>query len=124
MNPLRTPLHRQLFTQLQRREAALRAALEADDSRALQSATGDAEVTDFKEIAEREASSAIEDVQAGHAAAELSMVMAALQRLEDGTYGVCATCGEPIGEPRLLALPQALHCVACQSRLESGADRQ
>ncbi len=124
MNPLHNPLHQRLFTQLQRREAALRAALAADDSRALQSATGAAEVTDFKEIAEREASSAIEDVQADHAATELSMVMAALQRLEDGTYGVCTTCGEPIGEARLLALPQALHCVACQSRLESSADRR
>ena len=35
----------------------------------------------------------------------------ALAKLEDGTYGLCDTCGNPIGEGRLEALPWAVLCV-------------
>jgi len=38
----------------------------------------------------------------------------ALQRLEDGTYGVCERCGKPIGKLRLQAFPRATLCVACK----------
>jgi DnaK suppressor protein len=37
---------------------------------------------------------------------------AALGRIEDGTYGLCADCGGPIGEERLLAVPYATLCIA------------
>jgi len=50
--------------------------------------------------------------------AELSAVEAALGRLEDGSYGVCSDCGEPIGWPRLNAQPTAERCIACQEKLE------
>jgi len=90
------------------REAELRALLAADDARALHSATGDAEVTDFKEIAAQGAFSAVEDIQVAHAAAELSNVISARRRLDDGTYGFCADCGEPIAEQRLLAMPEVV----------------
>ena len=36
----------------------------------------------------------------------------ALERIEDGTYGLCADCGAPIGEERLLAVPYATLCIA------------
>ena len=39
----------------------------------------------------------------------------ALQKIEDGTYGVCEQCGEMIPEPRLQALPYAALCVTCKS---------
>lgn len=38
---------------------------------------------------------------------------AALRRLDDGTYGLCATCGSPIGAPRLDARPFATTCIRC-----------
>lgn len=38
---------------------------------------------------------------------------AAVQRIEDGTYGVCARCGNLIGEARLDALPGARTCIGC-----------
>jgi DnaK suppressor protein len=123
MNAPKNPLHQQFFTLLQQREAELRALLEADDARALHSVTDDAEVTDFKEIAAQSAFAAVEDNQAAHAAAELSHVIAAQRRLEDGTYGVCADCGDPIAEQRLLAMPQAPYCTACQARHESSVER-
>jgi len=38
----------------------------------------------------------------------------ALQRLNDGTYGICERCGKPIGKLRLQAFPRATLCVACK----------
>ncbi len=37
---------------------------------------------------------------------------AALGRIDDGSYGICADCGGPIGEERLLAVPYATLCIA------------
>jgi len=37
----------------------------------------------------------------------------ALRKIEAGTYGVCARCGQPISAPRLDALPYAVRCVDC-----------
>jgi DnaK suppressor protein len=45
-------------------------------------------------------------------------VVSALQRIEDGSYGSCERCGEPIAEKRLEALPFARHCIACQRLVE------
>lgn len=42
----------------------------------------------------------------------------ALGRLEDGTYGVCEQCGEPIGKLRLMAFPRATLCMDCKRREE------
>ena len=39
----------------------------------------------------------------------------ALGKIENGTYGTCEQCGQPIPKARLKALPQARLCVACKS---------
>jgi DnaK suppressor protein len=44
----------------------------------------------------------------------LAAVEAALWRLDEGAYGRCVRCGEPIASERLAALPWAAHCIACQ----------
>lgn len=49
------------------------------------------------------------------ARAEVAALRAALARLEDGSYGTCAECGEPISAGRLAALPTARTCVDCAS---------
>ena len=41
----------------------------------------------------------------------------ALQRIEQGTYGVCLECEEPISVKRLEAVPWARYCVACQEQV-------
>ncbi len=41
-----------------------------------------------------------------------------LAKIEDGSYGVCESCGEPIGKARLQAFPRATLCVACKQREE------
>ena len=42
----------------------------------------------------------------------------ALQRLEEGTYGLCEDCQRPITEERLKALPFARRCIDCQRQAE------
>ena len=42
----------------------------------------------------------------------------ALARLVDGSYGVCESCGNPIGKNRLLAFPRATLCLTCKSKQE------
>jgi DnaK suppressor protein len=44
---------------------------------------------------------------------ELRLVERALRALDEGEYGCCRRCGEPIPETRLRARPEALFCVPC-----------
>ena len=50
---------------------------------------------------------------------EVDAIDAALARLHDGRYGVCADCGVDIPYARLQAEPWALRCVVCESRHET-----
>jgi DnaK suppressor protein len=54
------------------------------------------------------------------AEAALSDIDAALQRLEDGSYGICERCAEPIPWQRLEVLPMSRLCTPCQYIAESG----
>ena len=45
-------------------------------------------------------------------------VEAALQRLDEGTYGICEDCLTPINEERLKAMPFARRCIDCQRHAE------
>jgi RNA polymerase-binding protein DksA len=42
----------------------------------------------------------------------------ALERLDDGTYGICESCGNPIGKLRLQAAPRATLCMPCKTKQE------
>jgi RNA polymerase-binding transcription factor DksA len=44
---------------------------------------------------------------------EAQQIRDTLQRIEAGQYGVCAQCGQSIGEARLRAAPTAVTCVHC-----------
>ncbi len=48
----------------------------------------------------------------------LAQTERALGRIEDGSYGVCESCGQPIGKARLQAFPRAVLCVSCKQREE------
>ena len=48
----------------------------------------------------------------------LDQIEAAIERIEDGTYGQCEECGVTIPEPRLEAIPYAALCVRCASQEE------
>ena len=43
-------------------------------------------------------------------------VLAALARIDEGSYGQCVDCGNEIGTGRLEARPEAARCVACQAK--------
>jgi RNA polymerase-binding transcription factor DksA len=47
--------------------------------------------------------------------AQVRRIRAALQRIANGTYGVCAICGTAIGAERLAAMPDAASCLACSN---------
>jgi len=55
---------------------------------------------------------------AANAREMLFQVERALMRIDDGSYGVCESCGNPIGKHRLLAFPRATLCVTCKQREE------
>lgn len=44
------------------------------------------------------------------------LVIEALSRLDDGTYGQCVDCGADVPEGRLEAKPEAARCVTCQAK--------
>ncbi len=50
----------------------------------------------------------------------LEEIEEALERIEDGSYGVCEKCEGRIPKARLNAIPYATRCVKCASRLELG----
>ena len=50
----------------------------------------------------------------------LRLIEEALARLQNGRYGRCVSCSEPIERPRLEALPWARHCIACQELQDRG----
>jgi len=49
---------------------------------------------------------------------KLAQIERALGRIDDGTYGVCESCGEAIGKMRLMAFPRATLCMTCKQREE------
>ena len=49
----------------------------------------------------------------------LREIEAALQRFEDGSFGECLECGEPIAPGRLQANPVARYCITCAEALEA-----
>jgi RNA polymerase-binding protein DksA len=48
----------------------------------------------------------------------LQAIDAALRSIEEGRYGICARCGQPIDQERLQAKPDATLCVQCQREIE------
>jgi DnaK suppressor protein len=49
----------------------------------------------------------------------LTKITAALKRIDDGDYGFCRECEEPINPKRLEFDPTAIHCIGCASKVEA-----
>jgi len=98
---------------LRKEIAAVRKQREDDGTRA---------VFDRKDEADARAQAAIADAEVERDMAELREVRLALQRIGDGSYGVCTCCGADIGAERLIAEPQAGRCIACQEQSELAAE--
>lgn len=48
----------------------------------------------------------------------IAKVKEALARIDDGTFGICETCGKPISEKRLMARPMTTECIECKTEAE------
>jgi len=55
---------------------------------------------------------------AANAREMLEQTERALERLDAGTYGLCESCGKPIGKARMQAFPRATLCVECKQKQE------
>ncbi|WEF35406.1 TraR/DksA family transcriptional regulator [Pseudoduganella chitinolytica] len=53
-----------------------------------------------------------------HRLAQLAAIRHALAKFASGDYGICESCGGPIGASRLDARPEACLCIGCQTRME------
>lgn len=90
----------------QKRELSQRIdAIKADIGRGLEA--------DSKEQAGQLENKDVLDALAIEATEELAEVNAALQRMDEGSYGICAGCGRPIDVRRLEARPYSVECIDC-----------
>jgi DnaK suppressor protein len=109
-------LHLQHLSQLLvRRQAELRQYLNQAAGVGMVDSDQPYEVLDFKDVAAEDSQAAVTEVATEKAARELQDIAAAMRRLEEGEYGSCEDCGDPIDERRLLALPATRYCTSCQS---------
>ena len=49
----------------------------------------------------------------------LMQIAAALKRIDEGEFGICLDCEEPISPKRLVAVPWAAYCLHCQEMLDA-----
>lgn len=68
---------------------------------------------DSAEQAQERENDEVVDAIGNETAVSIKVIQAALERIEDGTYGICERCGEDIGEARLRAIPEATRCLNC-----------
>ena len=107
MQSLVTRRLRHRRTELQRRLAALESDIRREEAGPLSA--------DWAEQSSERANEAVLASVRQTCETELQQVENALQRLADGTYGVCSECGEPIEVGRLYSVPHADRCSECAS---------
>ena len=97
-----------LKKQLEERLATLQARLASIKKDVTREHSGDS-----AEQAQERENDEVVDAIGNETALSIRTVAAALERIEEGTYGVCENCGEDIGEARLQVVPEATRCVSC-----------
>jgi RNA polymerase-binding transcription factor len=127
--PIMKPLRRKDYTQMAIDLAVMRKRLEEKQTElqqhiaaltgnpvqpedAIQASDGDVELEEEAvDLEETDVDQAILDNEK----TLLFEVQQALARIDNGTYGICSNCGQPIPEKRLEAIPWATLCVTCES---------
>ena len=82
-----------------------------------------ADLDSAQDIADRAASSYNKEFlfhQSNNDRQLLAMVEGALDRIREGVFGQCISCGEEINAKRLDAVPWTRYCIACQEKMERG----
>lgn len=78
---------------------------------------------DFEEQATEMENSEVLDALGNAARLEVAQIKQALLRIDEGEYGICASCGEPIRPERLAALPFTTKCINCAAQDEHKTGR-
>jgi len=73
---------------------------------------------DFSEQAVETENDEVVDALGNAAREEIEKIKVSITRIDAGTYGYCAKCGEPIAQNRLDALPFAAYCLHCAELVE------
>lgn len=116
MNILQSAPFKQILLQ-QRQTLLQQLAQQRDGGTRVEAATahrGANEDSHAQAFSERELELILDDRET----MELQIIAAALQRIEDGSYGLCVDCGCDIPEARLRVAPEAPRCVNCQEQSE------
>lgn len=110
---------RQQLEQMLREIDSATAILEAEDA---------GESSELSHLDQHPADTASEITEAGEQGAVLenfadrkAQVVAALARLDEGSYGACVDCGQQIPDARLEVRPEAARCLADQEKAEAAA---
>lgn len=99
---------------------------ELDSSTAVLEAEGAGDSSEISHVDQHPADTASEITDGDNqnallenSAEQREQIVAALARLDDGTYGTCLDCGQPIPDARLEVRPEAARCVADQEKYEA-----
>ena len=111
--PLLEELRSRLAERLRVLEAGLREGETASAEERISQFVG--EIYDRGEESSVNAQAEINTAVLNSHADEIQRIRSALQRIEEGVYGHCRDCGEPIGTARLDANPFADRCIDCQT---------
>ena len=101
-------VHEALKHQLENRLATLRARLSSLKKDVTQPHSGDS-----AEQAQERENDQVVDAIGNETTLSIRVILAALERIENGTYGTCDSCGDAIDEARLRAIPEATRCLNC-----------
>lgn len=101
-------VHEALKQHLEERLATLQARLRNIKKDATRAHSGDS-----AEQAQERENDEVVDAIGNETSLSIRVILAALERIENGSYGTCDSCGESIGEARLKAIPEAARCVSC-----------
>lgn len=68
---------------------------------------------DSAEQAQERENDEVVDAIGNETAQSIRDIRAAIERIDEGSYGLCESCGKEIGEARLKVVPEATRCVNC-----------
>ena len=100
--------HEELRADLEQRLSDMLARLASIKKDVTQGYSGDS-----AEQAQERENDEVVDAIGNETAQSIRDIRAAIERIDDGTYGICERCGEDIGEARLKVVPEATRCVNC-----------
>ena len=100
--------YEELKQELEKRLADMQARLSSIKRDVTQEYSGDS-----AEQAQERENDEVVDAIGNETRQSLHAIQVALDKIADGTYGECESCGNDIGEGRLRAIPEATRCVNC-----------